>query len=318
MRTDGCNGYPLEPADFKGAAEQPSLDPVVAISSRVTHGHRRLRRAQQEEKPIDRYQRQLRELRAAGGFLEHEFPRQNVMLTAQRHFEDGRVARGFIRELKRCFGQQQKRDGYPRWHFEVLETTCGVHNHLVGPLTMARAEQLLGYTFDGVAYGQFIDIQQIVPARGGMRGLIGYGAKNPGYLGKELGQKYLLHGGGDKIRFSDAFRVELVERGLITDRIRIYTSRTPPAVTKPKPVLEIVVNDTPPPAKPVQLAFTFDAPVMDIRVRLEAARRERGLSQSQLAAVMGMKQPHYSNAVVRRRDRLGAYARRRALEWLAA
>jgi hypothetical protein len=69
--------------------------------------------------------------------------------------------------------------------------------------------------------------------------------------------------------------------------------------------------------EPVQLVL-IETPPIDIRTQIEAARIARGLSQREVAAVMGMKQPHYSNAVVRRHDPLGEFARTRALEWLRA
>ncbi len=322
MRTDGHNGYQVEPADFKAAALPPGLEPIAARSSRVR------RPSQLEEKPKDRYWRQLRELRAAGGFLEHEYPRQNVWIVAQRHFENERIGREFFRELKRTFGQQQKRDSYPRWHFEVLEATCDVHSNIVGPLTMTRAKQLLEYKFEGVTYGQFIDIQQIVAARGGMRGLIGYGAKNPGYLGKELGQKYVLgDGGGEKIRFSEAFRLELLDRGLIEPRKRVYASRALPPRRR---IQDAAASTTAPIALPdpvvapqielVQLALFHeaDAPVIDIRALVEAKRLSKGETQAEAGARIGYMQAGYSNVFVRRHDPLGTYARRRALEYVRA
>lgn len=71
--------------------------------------------------------------------------------------------------------------------------------------------------------------------------------------------------------------------------------------------------------EPMQLAFDFDAPVIDIRTKIEAARIARGLSQKQVANVLGNEAaPRYSNAVVRRHDPLGDFARRRALERLKA
>lgn len=63
----------------------------------------------------------------------------------------------------------------------MLEGTAGVHNNLVGALSTERAEQLLGYTFEGVAFGQFITVQRVTEFGGGMRGLIGFGLKL-GYL----------------------------------------------------------------------------------------------------------------------------------------
>lgn len=42
---------------------------------------------------------------------------------------------------------------------------------------------------------------------------------------------------------------------------------------------------------PVQLAFDFDAPVIDIRARIKAEHIKRGMTKKQLAGVLGMKQP---------------------------
>lgn len=87
-----------------------------------------------------------------------------------------------------------------------------------------------------------------------------------------------------------------------------------PAVDAPVAIPEPVVKT---PSPPVQLVL-IETPQIDIRSQIETTRLARGLSQRQVAAVLGMKQPHYSNAVVRRHDPLGPYARTRALEWLKA
>ncbi len=81
------------------------------------------------------------------------------------------------------------------------------------------------------------------------------------------------------------------------------------------PVIEAL--PAPPISAPVQLAMSFDVPPVPLLQLVEATRIERGLSQREAAAKLGMKQPGYSNAVVRRHDRLGPWAMRRALEFLS-
>lgn len=302
LRTERLPKSVAQLSDGKGTSAPQIGHSSGSLSSIVTR---------QSEKARDRYRRLLREMRAGGGFLEHEYPRQNVLLVAERHFESERLARDSIRAVKHRVGQLQERDGYPRWHFEVLEGSCGVHSNIVAPLTMARAEQLLNWTFEGVAFGQFVHVQRVTD----MRGLIGYGVKNPGYLGKELGQKHALgDGGGDKIRFSDSLRDELIGRGMIGERKRVYASRAiekraPVAAAEaPKPVLKLVVYNALAPTE-LQLSLLSEKPVTRLRDfahgvmppavvhEVETRRKWLGLTQAALASAVGLSRPQLVNAL---------------------
>lgn len=127
-------------------------------------------------------------------------------------------------------------------------------------------------------------------------------------------------GAGSERRFwipkGDPIKGQRLSRSKAAKAILAATADNAPraAVAAPRAVPEPVVAQI---EQPVQLVL-FDAPVIDIRAQIEAARLDRRMTQGQLAVILGMKQPHYSNAVVRRHDPLGPFARRRALEWLKA
>ncbi len=68
--------------------------------------------------------------------------------------------------------------------------------------------------------------------------------------------------------------------------------------------------------EPVQLALALAAPVIDIFAIAEEKRRSWGIPQHQLASQLGIRQPQYSNAVVRHHDRLSAWAWTRLCEFV--
>lgn len=78
----------------------------------------------------------------------------------------------------------------------------------------------------------------------------------------------------------------------------------------PQPARATVASPAPHPSLPLE------APPVSILVLIENKRAELGLSQREVAAKLGMKQPGYSNAVVRHHDKLGSWALRRAVEFL--
>ena len=70
-------------------------------------------------------------------------------------------------------------------------------------------------------------------------------------------------------------------------------------------------------AEPVQLDLTLVAPVIDLCVLAEEKRKAMGMPQHALARHLGIRQPQYSNAVVRRHDTLSPWARNRLREFVA-
>lgn len=66
-----------------------------------------------------------------------------------------------------------------------------------------------------------------------------------------------------------------------------------------------------------QLALPMVAPVIDLAAIAEAKRKDLGISQREVARMLGIKQPHYSNSIVRRHDSLKPWARNRLREFAA-
>jgi hypothetical protein len=80
-------------------------------------------------------------------------------------------------------------------------------------------------------------------------------------------------------------------------------------------------GDTPPTsiyANPTQASLfeQIDAPAIPVLELVEAKRIRQGLSQREVARMFGIRQPAYSNAVIRGHDKLGPWAMRRALEFV--
>jgi hypothetical protein len=71
-------------------------------------------------------------------------------------------------------------------------------------------------------------------------------------------------------------------------------------------------------ADPTQASLfeQIDAPAIPVLELVEAKRIRQGLSQREVACMFGIKQPAYSNAVIRGHDKLGPWAMRRALEFV--
>ena len=87
------------------------------------------------------------------------------------------------------------------------------------------------------------------------------------------------------------------------------------AARKPKPrstnvnIVQLV--------EPVQLALELAAPVIDLCALAEEKRQGEGIPQHLLANRLGIRQSQYSNAVVRRHDKLSPWARNRLREFVA-
>lgn len=164
------------------------------------------------------------------------------------------------------------RAGYPRWNFEVLESAGGVHSNIVGPLPPASAEALFGYSYMGEPYAPHLHIQPVIEFKGGMAGLVGHGVY-PGYLGKEFGEKYQLgDGGGEKLRLSESLEDELLGKGLIEARRKVYSSRSLPKPETPKTVSAPAVEPARPMRRAARLHFRRAADRHSVEDRSEADR----------------------------------------------
>lgn len=230
-------------------------------------------------------------------------------------------------------GQALKRRKQPDVRFRTLEKKAGgkLHGHApiyVRPENLDVIERMFD-VFDKsrvIAFAANDDAQNVAAhaaligeTQDDLLNAILYPLKQhrwagPGHDGSGSARRFWIEA-GDPIR-GQRLSVSKAAKAILAGIQPAAAKSAPPAAVD----APIAVPDprVAPPPQIEQLAFDFDAPVIDIRSGLEAAWIERGLSQRQLAAVLGMKQPHYSNSVVRRHDPLSAYARRRALEWLNA
>jgi hypothetical protein len=147
-----------------------------------------------------------------------------------------------------------------------------------------------------------------------LRKVINYALKQhrwnlPGYDGAGSARQFFQKGDpirGRRLAFSKHARAILAE----------YEKTLPTAfAAAPEPVPQpiiIPIQIT----EPVQLALDLDAPVIDVRALVEETRVARGLTQREAGALIGYRQPGYSNAVVRRHDPLSVWSRNRALEFI--
>ncbi|MGO9768100.1 MAG: hypothetical protein ACLPSW_00815 [Roseiarcus sp.] len=164
-----------------------------------------------------------------------------------------------------------------------------------------------------------------------------YGWKHGKSIGaREKGSSFPMAGLGDRVLIAAGMKDDLIQTRRIKPYRETYSKFAKPSgavITgeiQAAPVIEAlpvpaspliaspIRNGQQPISTPVQLEIAFDAPVIDIRGRIEAKRLACDMTQAAVAALLGMKQPGYCNAIVRRHDPLGAWARARGLEWLAA
>lgn len=127
----------------------------------------------------------------------------------------------------------------------------------------------------------------------------------------------------DRVNVSGDLKDVLVRTGHIKNWTRTNAKRRPKALEAiPIAAVEAVAAtmQPPPPApiQPEQLCLPLDAPQVNLIRLVEAKRQKLGLPQHLVARQLGgLKQAAYANAL-RGHDKLGAWRRNRALEWIAA
>ncbi len=258
---------------------------------------------------------------AALHFLASHYGKQLVYVTIEAHDLDEKAARLLIRKAKSHFGELQRRAGLPRYNAEVLEGQHAVHSHIVGPLPWSYATQFQNY-----AYGEQLCVKRVYDIDGLQNYLLKEATPEAAYrtsIRRRKGSHVLGEGGGDRVRLSRDLSAALERKGVIQRHKRTYASRV---ISKPKNApttvsapSEALPRETASVAEaPTQLALPLDAPIFPLGERLEAKRRELGLSQRDLARRLGVRQAHYSNSVIRHHDKLSGPVLRRALEWLTA
>lgn len=260
-------------------------------------------------------------LDTATHFLSQQFGKQNVYVCVEAHHADERQGRELFRKVKSDICQLQGRAGFPKWHVELLEAKNGVHSNIICCLPVSYAKRLKDYS-----YGPQLSVSAVYDMTGLRNYLLKESTPQAVYgtgIRRQKGSHPLGEGGGDRLRLSKALREDMISGGLLSPNlVRTYASRSLSKPLKPIPIadVEAVVAATlaPSAAEPSQLLLPLEAPTFDIRAAVEAKRIEHGLTQAEAGALIGYRQPGYSNALVRRHDPLSPWARNRALAWLSA
>jgi DNA-binding XRE family transcriptional regulator len=92
---------------------------------------------------------------------------------------------------------------------------------------------------------------------------------------------------------------------------QIEVTKQQPVEIAAAPLLRLVVSNP----EPEQLGLAFDAPAINVFALVEAKRRRMGISQREVAAELGLKQPGYAN-ILRGHDKPSRWVTQRALDFL--
>lgn len=225
--------------------------------------------------------------------------------------------------LKSDVGQMQRRAGGPRWTLEILEGTYAVHTNIVAPTPLGlAADDVIARLLASQTYGA--GLQGGAQPVSDLRGLRNYLLKESTpqawvaagrSFRRELGSHRLGEGGGDRLRLSRELENDMLEARLIEPRRRTYAcrrltseKRRSAKLTNPKfNVIEggqIALFPVRPPCR--LRDFAHGIMPRAVALEVEFHRKRLGLSQSQLAARVGIKQPQLSN-VLRGHDRMAAW-----------
>lgn len=221
-------------------------------------------------------------------------------------------------------------DDFPVYGVEVLEAEYALHQHLVYtlPTKKIRGRSVTSIAKERLAssklYGSHLTFLPVPTPERLINYLLKEATPQAHYrrsFYRKPGSHPLGEGGGDRVRLTRNLEQDLIALGRIQPYRKSYASRALPVVAQvaepPPPVVE-VVKQPEPPARPIQLALPLDLkPPPPILQLVEAQRRDLGLTQREAARMLGLKQPAYSNAIVRHHDRLSPWAMNRAREFVA-
>jgi len=254
--------------------------------------------------------------------------------------------RARIDGLKNHVRIYQQRAGMPEpYYVDVRESTPELHAHIVAAFPTKAAALDFGFRLErSPTYGPWIcgsndgrDAWRLVHDWDGIFNYLSKEATRTTQVAarNRFRRIRVAHRSGsvsgDRVRLSDALERKLVALDRIEPRTRTYAARAPvPAIAKrpawPMPAVEqlaakgrFLSGDNVETVRAVaeQLALPMVAPVIDLAAIAEAKRKALGIPQREVARLLGIRQPHYSNSVVRRHDSLTAWGWNRVREFAA-
>ncbi len=255
--------------------------------------------------------------------------RPAAFISLEAHEQGEAKVRALARKLKNHIALWQRRAGMRSVYWvEVLEGEPHFHSHVV--VTMPTLEGVLALIASverSSEFGRNIEESKPVDDWRGLRNYLLKEASPQTHCAarrefpRKLGSHSLGESVGDRVRLSPDLKTGLIQQGRIEPYRETY-AKIPRRTAAP-----LAGNTTGAPLstltraafiQPVQLAFDLRIPeLIDLFKLVEAKRISTGMSQRQAASILGIRQPHYSNSVVRGHDRLSPWHMNRAREFVA-
>jgi hypothetical protein len=235
----------------------------------------------------------IHRMRRAGRSLIH--------ITVEAHDASEHEVRRRIARVKADFGQIQVRAGDPRHMVEVLESSPNVHAHITGPTPKGhRPEHIIVRLKRSKVYGDGIEGGAVYDAAGLVNYLCKEATTQARYAAcnsfrRNKGSHKLGDGGGDRVRLSKQLEADLLGEGIIERRTRTYRKRLKPPSRDLVEAHQLLLF--PQLGKPVSRIHDFSRGIAPptVSLELEFHRKRRGLTQAQLASLIGISRPQLAN-----------------------
>jgi hypothetical protein len=219
------------------------------------------------------------------------------------------TARSSISNIQKRITRLQVEHGLRPYNVTTFETRGGLHAHIVFLGNREIAERLTSST----AFGESIQVDPVAdPTRLARKYLAKERTPQAGYgrhhvLGGRLRGSHRLNGGGDRVRLSRDLERDAIGAGYVEPWKHTNARRS--AGRKPYRLRRLYPRKAPRPAGQLPLLPELNRPVARlrefgggivppaVRVEIEWRRRQLGLSQIDLAALIGRSQGQLANAL---------------------
>jgi hypothetical protein len=233
------------------------------------------------------------------------------------------LPRSMVADIWKRITKAQGKFRLPRYSALTFETRGGLHAHIAFIGNDEIAVRLRSCTF-----GQIIHVAVVTDSINlACRYLAKERTPQAGYgrqhvLGGRLRGSHRLEGGGDRVRLSRELERDAIEAGVVepwkhTNARRSNMRKTyrPRPLTARAPRLSGQLPLLPELDRPVSRLHDFGGGIVPraVAVELEFRRRRLGISQQDFAAMIGVSQGQYANAV-RGHDPVSAFAINRVRE----
>jgi hypothetical protein len=269
---------------------------------------------------------ELKRLSDAAHFMDGHCRHQPAKLWFASTDKD--TARADIASIWKRITRQQREYSLPQHSVLVFE---GVAGHLHAHIIFVGNRDIARHLKASAVFGAIVHIQPVTDLHGLVRGYLakertpqaGYGRNH--ILGWRRLGSHRLDGGDDRVRLSKALERDAIAARQIEPWQHSNASRS--AQRKPYRLRRLCSRKAPRLAGQLPLLPELDRPVSRLHdfgggfippavaLELEFRRRQLGLSQKEYAAIIGVSQGQFANAI-RGHDPISSFAINRAREIL--